>query len=202
MLCRKSSIAMALFRIAELRCGRIVIDGVDVSSVDLYCLRSRIAIVPQSPTLFKGSIRDYLDPFSEFTDTEIWGALEKCNLADVVRGMRSSKTIETELTNSGLQVELAENGDNLSVGQRQVLVLARSLLKKCKVLLLDEATASMDPDTDEFIQVKQGIKSLRQLIVVLQNLLRIEFATATVIIIAHRFLTLNLMCCKLTLRSF
>lgn len=135
---------MCLFRIAELHKGQVLIDGVDISSLSLHCLRSRVAIIPQAPVLFKGSLRGYLDPFDEYTDADIWSVLEKGNIADTFRRMS---------TDGGLNAELAENGDNLSVGQRQILVLCRALLCNAKVLLMDEATASMDYATDKELQV-------------------------------------------------
>ncbi|TMW68611.1 hypothetical protein Poli38472_006079 [Pythium oligandrum] len=155
----KSSVLMALFRIHELVSGRILIDDVDISHVDLYNLRSRLSIIPQSPLYFKGPLRSYLDPFGDFEDFELWTALQKTGLGEVVARMDGK-----------LMAQLHENAENLSQGERQLLCLSRVILKKSKILVLDEATASIDQDSDETVQ----------------RVLQVEFAGATMISIAHR----------------
>ncbi|GAB9477808.1 Atp-binding protein, partial [Globisporangium polare] len=158
----KSSLTMALFRINELSSGRIVIDGVDLSTVSLSALRSRLSIIPQSPVLFKGTLRAYMDPFEDYSDAQIWAALEKAGLKELVGNLESK-----------LVHELSENGENLSVGERQMLCLARALLCQARVVVMDEATASIDHETERR----------------LQSMIAREFADATVLTIAHRLAT-------------
>lgn len=158
----KSSLTLSLFRIIESAGGRILIDDLDISKMGLYDLRSRLTIIPQDPVLFSGNLRMNLDPFNLHSDSEIWEALERSHLKYFV-----------SLLKMGLNHEIVENGENLSVGQRQLVCLARALLRKTKILILDEATAAVDLETDDLIQAT----------------IRKEFAHCTIITIAHRLNT-------------
>ncbi|ETM41303.1 hypothetical protein L914_12915, partial [Phytophthora nicotianae] len=158
----KSSLIMALFRINELVSGRILIDGVDIATMPLRTLRSRLSIIPQVPVLFKGSLRGYMDPFDDFTDANIWIALEKVDMKAKV------SALEGQLT-----YELSENGENFSVGERQLLCMARALLTRSRIVVMDEATASIDPETEKK----------------LQRMIKHEFKDTTVLTIAHRLAT-------------
>ncbi|CAN6289820.1 unnamed protein product [Urochloa humidicola] len=155
----KSTLIQALFRIVDPTIGQILIDGVDICTTGLHDLRSRLSIIPQEPTMFEGTIRSNLDPLGEYTDNQIWEALDHCQLGNEVR--------KKELK---LDSPVIENGENWSVGQRQLVCLGRVILKRSKILVLDEATASVDTATDNLIQ-----KTLRQ-----------QFLETTVITIAHR----------------
>ncbi|XP_026918631.1 ATP-binding cassette sub-family C member 2 isoform X7 [Acinonyx jubatus] len=159
----KSSLTNALFRILEAAGGQIIIDGVDIASIGLHDLREKLTIIPQDPILFSGSLRMNLDPFNNHSDEEIWKALELAHLKSFVAGLQV-----------GLSHKVTEAGDNLSIGQRQLLCLARALLRKSKILIMDEATAAVDIETDHLIQTT----------------IQKEFSHCTTITIAHRLHTI------------
>lgn len=140
----KSSIMSTLFRLVELSGGSITIDGLDISRVGLADLRSRLAIIPQDPTLFRGTIRSNLDPFHEHTDLELWSALRQSDLVS-----SSDDSTPGRIT---LDSVVEEEGLNFSLGQRQLMALARALVRNARIIICDEATSSVDMETDQKIQ--------------------------------------------------
>ncbi|KAK4355465.1 hypothetical protein RND71_024436 [Anisodus tanguticus] len=137
----KNTLISALFRLVEPASGRIVVDGIDICKIGLRDLRSRFGVIPQDPTLFNGTVRCNLDPLCQHTDQEIWEVLGKCQQHEAVK--------EKE---KGLDSLVVEDESNWSIGQRQLFCLGRALLRKSKILVLDEATASIDNATDMILQ--------------------------------------------------
>ena len=160
----KSSLQNALLRLIELTSGHIYIDGVDITELGLHELRNQVSIIPQDPVLFSGPIRFALDPFSLFEDCQLWQVLEEVELGEKVRGLEGQP-----------EFIVSEGGSNFSVGEKQLLCLARAILKQTKILMLDEATYYVDTVTDSRIQ----------------RLLQSKFKNSTVLTIAHRIQTVR-----------
>lgn len=167
----KSSIMSTLLRIVELLGGCITIDGIDISKVGLADLRSRLSIIPQDPTLFRGTIRSNLDPFNEHTDLELWSALRQADLVG------EETPIDADLERKGrihLDSAVEEEGLNFSLGQRQLMALARALVRGSQIIVCDEATSSVDMETDQKIQ----------------KTIQTAFGGKTLLCIAHRLRTI------------
>ncbi|TGJ86167.1 hypothetical protein E0Z10_g2566 [Xylaria hypoxylon] len=165
----KSSIMSTLFRLVEISGGHITIDGIDIATIGLHDLRSRLAIIPQDPTLFRGTVRSNLDPFSEHSDLELWSALRQADLVSVDAGPNDKDPGRIHLDSV-----VEEEGLNFSLGQRQLMALARALVRGSRIIVCDEATSSVDMETDDKIQKTMAV----------------GFKGRTLLCIAHRLRTI------------
>lgn len=161
--CGKSSLMLSLLRIIEPRRGRILLNQVDLQTLGLKTLRTSVGMVPQDPILLEGSVRDNVDPFGCFTDQEVMDGLRMVQLEDAVSKMEG-----------GLYTEVSAEGSNLSFGQRQLICLARVVVRQPPLLLLDEATSALDPFTQEMVQ----------------STVQHSFPKSTIVVIAHRLETI------------
>jgi ATP-binding cassette, subfamily C (CFTR/MRP), member 1 len=174
----KSTLMVALLRLVELCDGRIIIDGIDHSLVGLAKLRSKIAVIPQDPVLFSGTIRSNLDPFDEFTDERLIDVLKRVGLyygKEQKLGSSSNSLSSMAGKVSSLQDRVTDGGGDYSVGQRQLIVIARALLSESNIVVMDEATAAVDAETDKRIQ----------------KIMRHDFCHATCLTVAHRIHTIT-----------
>lgn len=172
----KSSIMTALYRLSELEQGQITIDGIDISTLGLNELRSKLSIIPQDPVLFKGSIRKNLDPFGQASDDKLWDALRRAGLIEDARlsTIKNQQKDDENLHKFHLNQSVEDDGANFSLGERQLIAFARALVRDSKILILDEATSSVDYETDSKIQ---------------STIVR-EFGHCTILCIAHRLKTI------------
>ena len=185
----KSTVSMALSRIVEIEDGKIDIDGVDISKIDMHALRNKVTVIPQDPTLFTGTLRYNLDPFNESSDERIIELIKRAKLEYLLEKEQTPEDEKTEESTpkttpseetpgtsakAGLNYKITENGGNLAVGEKQLLCIVRAILKNNKIVVLDEATANIDVVTEETIQ----------------KLITEEFKGATVLTIAHRLNTI------------
>lgn len=167
----KSTLMQVLFRTVELTSGKIEVDGLDIKTLGLTQLREKLAIIPQEALLFRGTLRSNLDPFDQFPDSVLWDALRRSWLVERTAGVEGGSVQASRFT---LDTAIEDEGSNLSVGERSLVSLARALVKDSKVVALDEATASVDAETDSKIQ----------------RTIRTEFRDKTLLVIAHRIRTI------------